>query len=487
MNKTLLCAITIISAATAQTFGEQNSTPFEIDEHLGTRWYGAYIGGRKVGHAVAEMVKTTCNDKPAYSSSLKIVMGFAAMGNHQKLTITEKNTYYAAGPLVESVSSMGPMGEISGTVDGGTMRITSTIGGAKTQKQIPAPAVSLDDETAVLRLVLSKPKIGDSVSCSAFEPISGKTLSVEFTFTGMRTMPINGADASVLEIKSHTKEVNLDSLMLFDEAGEVLEFSIPMGTMSLALKRAEQKQALGTSDEPVDVLDASTVRPEGTMPDLLGLQELRLRISGISDEKCVLNDSRQSYARNNGTYELTLRRDTMPAKPVLIPVKDAALQEFVKPTEVYQSEHPEVVRKAREIVGDERNAGRAAQMICLWVFNNVRKKGTVAFSNTLETLRTLEGDCGEHAALFVGLCRAVGLPARMVNGLAYSSSFRAFGGHAWAEAYVGKWIAVDPTFGEPIANPAHIKLVSDDTYLEAARMLGVLGKLKIEVMGEKDE
>jgi len=29
--------------------------------------------------------------------------------------------------------------------------------------------------------------------------------------------------------------------------------------------------------------------------------------------------------------------------------------------------------------------------------------------------------------------------------------------------------------------------VSDDTYLEAARMLGVLGKLKIEVMGENEE
>ena len=487
MKKSLLCAITIISAATAQAFAGQDATPFDIDKHLGARWYGAYIGGRKVGHAVAEMAKTTCNGKPAYTSSLKIVMGFAAMGNNQSLAITETNTYYATGQLASSATTMGDKGEIAGVVEGGKMQITSTFGGAKSQKQIPAPAVSLDDETAALRLVLGKPKVGDSVTCSAFEPISGKALSVVFTVTGTKTVPINGVDTTMLEVKSYTKEVNLTSPMLFDEAGEIHEFGIPMGTMNLVLKRTDEKQATGKTNEQVDVLDASTVRPEGKMPDLAGLQGLRLRISGISDEKCVLNDARQTYARNNGAYELSLRRDTMPAKPAQIPVKDADLQEFVKSTEVYQCDHPEVVKKAREIIGDERNAGRAAQMLCLWVFTNVRKKGTVTFSNSLETLRTLEGDCGEHAALFVGLCRAVGLPARMANGIAYSPAFGAFGGHAWAEVYVGKWIAVDPTFGEPIANPAHIKLVSDDTYLEAARMLGVLGKLKIEVMGEEEE
>ena len=70
------------------------------------------------------------------------------------------------------------------------------------------------------------------------------------------------------------------------------------------------------------------------------------------------------------------------------------------------------------------------------------------------------GDCTEHTQLFIALARSVGIPAREVSGLAYmGDGYRCFVWHAWAEvALDGHWVQVDPTFGEPVADPTHIKL-----------------------------
>ena len=485
--------VALCVAAAVPVFAEQSQTKdaapaanaaaaVDLDKHLGTRWYSATLSNKKVGYASARMAKTTVKGQPAYSSSMKITIVLAAMGQAQELSTTEKNVYLATGPLVESSASMGIMGEFTGVVEGDKMRLTSVLGGAKSEKLLPAPAVSLADEIAPLRLILGKPKAGDSVDCSTFDPTAGKTISGKVTVMGTKKMLVHGVDTTVYDVSLKLNDLNFETPMLIDENGEVLEMSMPVGTMKLVLRRTEEKQAMDRSTELVEMLDASTVRPVGDMPDLAGLEVLKLKVSGIADEKCILNDARQKYTKQNGAYELTLQRDSLPEKPVTIPVKDPAVEQFTKSSEIYQSDNPELSGKAREIVGDETNAAKTAQKLCLWVFTNVKKKGTLSFSNSLETLHTMEGDCTEHSALYVGLCRAVGLPAKMVNGLAYSKTFGAFGGHAWAEVYVGKWVAVDPTFGEPIANPAHIKLVDSDTYLESARLLGVVGKLKIEVV-----
>ncbi|HET6894393.1 MAG TPA: transglutaminase-like domain-containing protein [Candidatus Baltobacteraceae bacterium] len=55
-----------------------------------------------------------------------------------------------------------------------------------------------------------------------------------------------------------------------------------------------------------------------------------------------------------------------------------------------------------------------------------------------------QGDCGEYTWIFVGLCRAMGIPARSVCGTFI------YGGrqpHVWAEVYLADrgWISVDPS------------------------------------------
>lgn len=63
-------------------------------------------------------------------------------------------------------------------------------------------------------------------------------------------------------------------------------------------------------------------------------------------------------------------------------------------------------------------------------------------------LRARKGDCNEYADLFVALCRAKGIPARVIRG--YVSKSTNIPEHAWARVWLNElgWVRFDPTFGD---------------------------------------
>ena len=475
----------VLVAALCRAAAAQQDVGFDLDKHLGPSWYGLYIGAKKCGYAAENLEKITHDGKPAYRFSTKVNMTIMLLGNPQKLLVTQSRTFYASGALAECFSGMGPQ-SYRGVMKGDTMTIISTVGGLKSEKSIPAPKVTLRDEVAPLRLILTGPKIGDSVESPTFDPMIGKELTAVVTVTGKKKILFGGVEMAVYEVDRTIKEMVLHSPCLINEAGEVLKFTIPLGRMEMVLKLEDEKTAKDQTVQSVEMLDASTIHPTGEVPPR-AQASVKIRLTGIENEDCIINDTRQDYkALGDAVYEVTVRRDEPPAKARLLPITDDDVKEHTKPTVLYQSNHPEIVKKAREIIGEIKDSARASQGICLWVFANVKKLGTVSRSNALETLQSMQGDCSEHAALFVGLCRAVGLPARVVSGVAYSRGLGAFGGHAWAEVFVGKWIAVDPTFGEPIASPLRIKLGTDDI-LEAGRLFQFLGEVNIEFLKPEKE
>jgi transglutaminase-like putative cysteine protease len=149
-----------------------------------------------------------------------------------------------------------------------------------------------------------------------------------------------------------------------------------------------------------------------------------------------------------------------------------------------QSDDPRIVMKAREIVGDEADSFKIVERLCSWVSSNVRTTYSARMTNALEVLQSLEGDCTEHSILFIALARAVGLPAREVAGLIYVSADRpGFYFHQWAKVWIGKWIDVDPTFNQPLADVTHIKLMEGDLF-QQAQLIPVIGRLQVEVVDE---
>lgn len=120
-----------------------------------------------------------------------------------------------------------------------------------------------------------------------------------------------------------------------------------------------------------------------------------------------------------------------------------------------------VQETAKKIVGSEKDFDRKARMIYDWMIANtfrdpkVRGCGTGEIKTMLKT-GNLGGKCADLSSLFVGLCRAAGVPAREVFGLrVMPSKIAACLGkegdvskaqHCRAEylSSNGRWVPVDP-------------------------------------------
>jgi len=89
----------------------------------------------------------------------------------------------------------------------------------------------------------------------------------------------------------------------------------------------------------------------------------------------------------------------------------------------------------------------------------------VGYASALEVAKHPEGDCTEHAVLLAALGRALGIPTRVVDGLAYTERYagmdHVFVPHAWAQAWVdGHWQSFDAAL--PGFDAGHIALSAGD-------------------------
>ncbi len=107
---------------------------------------------------------------------------------------------------------------------------------------------------------------------------------------------------------------------------------------------------------------------------------------------------------------------------------------------------PEVIQLARDIVGAETNPCLQARAIYSWCANNISYVYPPD-RGILNSLPRRTGDCGEYSLVFVALCRAVGIPARVVNGRWCCAAKKNY--HVWNEFYLPNygWLPADATDG----------------------------------------
>lgn len=145
-------------------------------------------------------------------------------------------------------------------------------------------------------------------------------------------------------------------------------------------------------------------------------------------------------------------------------VTKAELADARRATDHFDLATASIVRAARDATSGARTDRARVDGLVRWVYTHI----TYELSDEEVASRVIEsghGDCSEMAMLFVALARASNLPARRVVGLAATRAdgSSAFGFHAWAEvALDGHWVAVDPTWNEPLADATHVPLLEGD-------------------------
>ncbi|WP_186443184.1 transglutaminase-like domain-containing protein [Desulfobotulus alkaliphilus] len=121
-------------------------------------------------------------------------------------------------------------------------------------------------------------------------------------------------------------------------------------------------------------------------------------------------------------------------------------ERFLKAEPLLESDHPEVKALAASLKGETQL--QTVKNIFSWVSHNLVYEGYVRENRgALYGLLHKTGDCTEFAALFVALCRASGIPARMMGGyVSPEGGLLDLGDyHNWAMFYHGGyWRVADP-------------------------------------------
>ncbi len=125
-------------------------------------------------------------------------------------------------------------------------------------------------------------------------------------------------------------------------------------------------------------------------------------------------------------------------------------KQFTSATNRTQSNDAGMRALAQGITSGAQTPFEKVALLAIYVNRNMRyDEGMVGQEkDALWVKQNLHGVCTEYSTLFAALARSIGIPVRYVSGYVYSDKFSSWMGHSWAEAYVGKWVPVDPTWFE---------------------------------------
>ncbi len=112
---------------------------------------------------------------------------------------------------------------------------------------------------------------------------------------------------------------------------------------------------------------------------------------------------------------------------------------------------PELVELSRDIVGDEQNLYRKAQLLFAWIDEHIPWASAREYSSIRcipeYALKNGHGDCGIQTLLFMTLCRMNGIPTRWQSGWELQPPHDSM--HDWGMIYFEPygWVPMDITYG----------------------------------------
>jgi transglutaminase-like putative cysteine protease len=106
------------------------------------------------------------------------------------------------------------------------------------------------------------------------------------------------------------------------------------------------------------------------------------------------------------------------------------------------------------------------------------KGSTTVATSGPEAFGAGSGVCQDFAHVLLGILRSMGIPSRYVSGYLYPDADVTLGqahagqSHAWVEAWVGDWLALDPTHGG-FAGPQHVIVARGRDYADVTPLKGI--------------
>jgi hypothetical protein len=464
----------------------------ESDE---TEYLAVFMEGKKIGYALES--RAVSGDK--VTSTEQVVITISRGGISMTIEMTETSIETTGGePLgFESTQKLGAMVmKMTGQVDKqGKVSLTTSSMGAEQKSTLQWPQGAVMAEGLRLLTLRKGLKEGTQYSVKIFSPGIMQAVNAHISIGPEQNVDLLGR---VITLRQVTTAINMPG------AGEIINTAyvdqdlrmqksiMPIAGMQVEMVACPKEFALGQNDV-LELIDKMFLASPEPLNNLASVKSIIYHLSPVDETANFTipsNDNQRAKRLDSGNIILKVEPVAAPAG-IKFPYKgkDAAILEAMGPTRFLQSDNEQVIELARRAVGRTRDAAEAARKIEAFVANYIDNRSlSVGYASAAEVAASRQGDCSEFAVLTAAMCRAVGIPAQVVAGVAYVDDFmgnRGFGGHAWTQVYIGdKWIGLDASFksaGRGGYDAGHIALaVGNGEPADLFNMAPTLGQFKID-------
>lgn len=472
-----LALLAVLALPAAAPAGEPSDV-MKVKRPKGGEYLGLYLMGQKVGYVFQDVDYVAGKADRVVGRSETYFR--ATVGGKVAERRIQETRVYEAKPKGRLVSFL-----VEQTGDGGDQRLeaTATQAGLTVVRKRPgypnqilqlAPSGEKVEDADQVRVALLRGKrvegtITDSQDLQAYQ--------VTTTPGGASERIVGGVRVKLRSATTLSKKEKVPIEVFVAESGDTIEMNL--GNAMVA--RAEPESVAKRLDQ-VELFGLTRV----VLPRMLKSSELSipgavaLVVSGLP-QKFQVDTARQTFKPlPRGKILVTIRAPAPePKKRKPLPLRDPHGGIYLATSIVVESDNADIRAQAKQIVGGEKDAYAAATKIVRWVYRTVEKGYGRSSDRATDVLRTKRGDCTEHSLLAVSLMRAMGIPAKRVDGLVYMVSedkVPAYYWHEWVEAYVGEWIQMDPTFGQDVADAGHFAVGEEGN----AEIVPLIGQLKVE-------
>jgi hypothetical protein len=461
-------------------------TVLTVKRPAGPEWFGLYLVGKKAGYTRTEIRTETREGRTVLVARQETELTVAVGPNTVRRVQRDEKVYEArpGGRLLEFRSlRSGDGGERSArgrcAADGCAVVVEAE--GGREERRIPDPRETAEQADAA-RLAAA---LRGDVQGPQLEAEQLRVRQVEDAYRGRRSVGGAGVELPVSVVEEREAGDRAPTEVLVADDGRIVELRL-----GAVVARAEPEETARRLDR-VDLFNLTRVKVPRPLPREVPLA-IAYRLRGLPAAFRV-DDARQRFeALPGGDTRVTVTARTPAAAD---PRRDAPrargaagpLPELLSPSAEtigrVDSDAPAIRALAAEVAGDAPGAYAAAVRIERYVYRKLEKTFGRSRDRASEVLASGQGDCTEHALLFTALARAAGVPARPVYGLVYArygDGQDALYWHAWAEVRSGdEWIALDPTFGEDVADATHLAL-GRGAQVDAVALLGGLEVVSAE-------
>jgi hypothetical protein len=437
------------------------------------RWFDVCINGKKIGYAMNSFSKSSLGYVFKDYSLLRIpmagvlrevLMDFYAVVDHD----------FSLKSFTFGLTSGDYSTDIFGQVNGMYLELKVQSIDDHSSLALPAGGGIYFPGTVPL-LLASKGFPDGKFTLPGFDPFTLTRSSIEVNVGEKQQIRVGGKSYEAYQVIVTT--LGVTSTMWVTADGAVVKEEESAG-MSMALTTKQKALDIPDISLEWDVLGSLAVGVDVEIENPREVTYLKVELIGIEPTGFNLDGD---FQRVVSAVPLVLEISSEELLPYERQSPDSGqLDRFTKPEAFIQSDDPRIVHQAKLVEADLDDDSLKIVALTDWVYSNIEKDLSISLPSAVDVLRVRRGDCNEHTFLFTAMARAMAIPTKICMGIVYKDGL--FYYHAWPAVYIDRrWLPVDPTFGQHIADATHIKLLEGGVESQAG-LMRVVGNLSVRVI-----